>query len=158
MGRLHVVGRALGGAALFVLATALLVYWVEGAFGWRAFANLEAAAIVLLGTFVMVAQAYPLRAIAAMEDRAMLDYAARCAVTMGFIGAVMGLISLLSSVMDVSEFPRRLALVLNAPLFGFILSGFVFKPLAERARTGRSRRDDGIDLKESPGLHSPGAD
>lgn len=126
--------RILGALGGFLLLMGATIFAMEGAWGFGVFINLEALAIVLGGTFLLVWAAYPLKTMLGLRDPRMLAYAADSAVSMGALGTLFGFILMLSSITDLEEMPRRVALSLDAAFFGVLLSRFVLRPLAERAK------------------------
>lgn len=142
--------RPLAAPLLALGAVAATVLAAEGAGGLRPFVNLEALAVVLIGTLAIVGASYPLGGLARAIGQAMraepdsgyerwrsaaiLATGARAAATSGLLGTALGIILLLSSVDDVSAIPRRLALALTSGLFGLFLAEFVLAPMARRCR------------------------
>lgn len=129
-------------AMLALMAAVILIS--EGTLGFRVFLNLEALAIVLFGTAMALLVSYPMREIShALGDALtspvrsersaeILDCAAGYAVTMGWIGTLLGVIMILSSVNDIALLPRRLALSLDALMFGLMISKLFLAPSARR--------------------------
>lgn len=140
---------AVAGPSVLVSLLMLVIFMAEGPGGFRPFVNLEALAIVVLGTAAMMGSAYPLRELFVPRSAAAADYAAHCAMTMGLLGTLLGMILLLSSVEDVSQVPRRFALALTSLLFGLLLSEAVFSPMAARRR--RAGPEAGGTRGEQPG-------
>lgn len=139
--------RPLLAPALVTGCLAAIVWHAEGGAGLKPFLNVEALAVVLIGTLGIVGASHPLpsfaRAVAVSlraepdsEERwraaEVLGTGARAAVTAGLLGTGLGLILLLSSVSDVTEIPRRLALAMSSGVFGLFLSEFVLAPMARR--------------------------
>ncbi|OGR56475.1 MAG: hypothetical protein A2X36_11180 [Elusimicrobia bacterium GWA2_69_24] len=128
------MAASVAGPSVLVLLLVLVIFISEGPLGFRPFLNLEALAIVVLGTAALMGSAYPLRELFAPRSAAAAAYAARCSVAMGLLGTVFGMILVLSSVVDIVEVPRRIALALTSLLFGLFLSEAVFSPMAARRR------------------------
>lgn len=151
--------RPLTAPLLAAGALAATVFVAEGAAGFRPFLNLEALALVLVGTLGIVGASYPLAGFARAIFQSMradpdsgyerwrsaeiLATGARAAVASGLIGTALGVVLLLSSVDDVAAIPRRLALALTSGVFGLFLSEFVLAPMARRCRgAARGPSDD----------------
>ena len=128
------LAASVAGPAILVLLLMLVIFISEGPVGLRPFLNLEALAIVALGTAAMMGSAYPLRELFAPRSAAAASYAAHCAMTMGLLGTLLGIILMMSSIEEVSMIPRRTALALTSLLFGLFLSEAVFSPMAARRR------------------------
>lgn len=136
--------KVLGAPMAVVLLAAAVIYQSEGTAGFRAFLNVEAAALVALGTALALCVSFPAgeigEALAAALTRdgvsaraaEILDCAAAYAVAMGWIGTLIGVILILSSVEDVVLVPRRFALALDSLLFGLIASKLFLAPSARR--------------------------
>lgn len=144
---LSFVSRAIAAPMVLAGAFVAVIFACEGAAGLRPFLNLEALGLVLLGTIAVVGASHPLGtlpralAVAVRNDGSpqerwrsagVLSTAAKGAVNSGIAATVLGLIVLLSSVVDLGELPRRAALALSASLFGLFLSEFVLSPMARR--------------------------
>lgn len=114
------------GPLLIVVSAAAIVRHSGGHLG--VFLNLEALAFVAAGTLLMVWSAFPLHRWKGADAAA---YGAQCAVTMGWLGVLLGVILILSAA-DLTMAPRRLALSLNALFFGIMLSKGVLMPRAMR--------------------------
>jgi len=121
-------GAVLAPIGLLILIGAI-VWHSGGVWGFRALLNLEAFAFVVLGTGLSVWAAYP---VAAWRRPEAAEYASQCATIMGVLGTVLGLIMMLSDVVDVVEIPMRTALSLSALFFGLVLSRAVLLPRSRR--------------------------
>lgn len=134
MGRSRVrAGVVLGPLSLLVL-TAAIIHGAGGQ-GFSAFLNIEALLFVVLGTLLLVWAAYPTRR---WRESEVAAYASQCAMAMGWLGTLLGMILLLSAG-DMSVAPRRMALALNALFFGLLLSKGLFMTLSRRQARGTVR-------------------
>jgi len=122
-------GVVLAPLGLLVL-TGAIIGLSGGSWGLRAFLNLEAFVFVVLGTGLLVWAAYPF---ASWRTAGAAEYAAHCAVAAGVLGTLLGLIMMLSDVVDFTEVPKRTALSLNALFFGLTLSRAILLPRSRRA-------------------------
>ncbi|MBI5881521.1 MAG: hypothetical protein HZB91_00220 [Elusimicrobia bacterium] len=136
-------------AMAFLLFTTVLMQ--EGMMGFRPFLNLEAVLLVVGFSFLMLWVSHPLKDVGkalwaascgvpltegeALRARAILLAASDSAMSAGFLVTVLGVILLLSSVEDVVQVPRRLALALTALFYALLLSKCVLAPLARRLPT-----------------------
>lgn len=118
------------GLTLFLMVVS--IYLGEGASGLRPFVNFEAILLVFGGTFLLTWTAYPLKEIFRPSRPEVLMYAAGCAAAMGALTTVLGLILILSSVDDVAQVPRRMALALTGLFFGLVLAEVILVPKAAR--------------------------
>lgn len=116
------------GPVLLIVSAAAIVRLSGGHLG--AFLNLEALAFVAAGTVLMVWAAFPVHR---WKEADAAAYGAQCAVTMGWLGTLLGVILFLSAA-DLTMAPRRLALSLNALFFGMMLSKGVLMPRAMRLK------------------------
>ena len=115
--------------------TAVIIYHSGGSLGFRAFLNLEAIVFVLAGTFLLMWTAYP---VSRWQDADAAAYGAQCAMAMGGLGTLLGMILMLARG-DLSLAPQRMALSLSALFFGILLSKAFFLPLSRRAERVRVR-------------------
>lgn len=123
-------------APICLLALICTIIFISGGkWGFRAFLNLEAFVFVVLGTRLLVWAAYPAQSWRTSEG---ILYASQCATVMGVLGTLLGLIMMLSDVLDISELPRRTAFSLNAIFYGLFLSKVILLPISHRIR-GDSR-------------------
>jgi flagellar motor component MotA len=129
MARTH-TGFMLAPIALLALICTI-IYSSGGNWGFRAFLNLEALVFVVLGTSLLVWATYPVRSWRTAEATL---YASQCATVMGVLGTLLGMIMLLSNVVDISEMPRRTALSLSAMFYGLFLSKAILLPMSHRIR------------------------
>ena len=127
--KLRHIGAVLAPLGLVAL-TGTIIGLSGGSWGIRAFLNLEAFSFVVLGTGLFVWAAYPF---ASWRTREVAEYAAHCAVAAGVLGTLLGLILMLSDVVDFTEIPKRTALSLNALFFGLVLSRTFFLPRSRRS-------------------------
>lgn len=114
--------------------TAAVIHEAGGQ-GLGAFLNIEALLFVVLGTLFLVWAAYPTRR---WHESEVAAYASQCAMAMGWLGTLLGMILLLSAD-DMSAAPRRMALSLNALFFGLLLSKGFFMALSRRQARGPAR-------------------
>lgn len=155
----------------------LTVLHAEGVAGFKPFLNLEAALLVFGGAAACLQVSYPLGEVlrtawlvacgvpAGDEEEArrwgaVLRHAADAVFGAGGVVGVLGMILMLSSIDDVAAVPRRMALVLTAPLFGMLASEALFMPLARRVRAPGLRLSlppgDGSRRRFVAGLAIPG--
>jgi len=136
--------KAVLAPAFVVLLMIMMVVYSEGMRGIAVFLNLEALVLVVLGTLLPLLAAYPLseigRALSAAlgsgessgRSAEVLDFAADCALAMGWVGTLLGVIWMLASIKDVAMLPRRMALALDSLLFGLLFAKLVLAPSARR--------------------------
>lgn len=122
--------------AQIVLLTfiAFCVLHSEGMGGVAVFVNLEAGLLVFGGAALLTwvrCLAQP-----GMDRKALIRSARSSAVGMGLLTATLGIILLLSSVDDVTQIPRRLALALTGLFFGLFLSEVILAPYEPAGRSG----------------------
>lgn len=150
--------RPLVAPTLVTCFLAAIIWRAEGLAGFQPFLNVEALAVVLIGTLGIVGASHPLpgfaRAVAVSfraepdaEERwraaDVLGTGAKAAVTAGLLGTALGMILMLSSVSDVAEIPRRTALALSSGLYGLFFSEFILAPMARRCSgAARGSADD----------------
>ena len=146
-------------AALCAAALGVFVYLDDGVMAFRPFLNAEALLLMLIGTGLFLWSAYPARRVfAALREgffggspadpesaglsAGILEYAAGGAVKVSVLGTLFALVLVLSSMdkFDAGILTRRLALVLDIPLFGCFLSVMVFTPMARRLSSRAVKR------------------
>lgn len=64
------------------------------------------------------------------------EFAAGAAPSVGALGAVLGLLSVLTKLDDPAQLGRGIASAMAAVLYGFFFANFVFSPIAARKRSG----------------------
>lgn len=122
-------GAVIGPIVLLALIGGIVFHSGEG-WGFKALLNLEAFLLVVLGTGLLVWAAYPIQSWRTPET---ILYAAQCSTAMGVLGTLLGIIMMLSDVVDISEIPRRTALSLSALFFGLFLSKAILLPMSRRS-------------------------
>lgn len=128
------------GFILFLMVFA--IYLGEGWSGFKPFLNLEAILLVFGGTFLLTWTAYPLKEIFKPSRPEVLLYAAGCAAAMGALTTVLGMVLMLSSIDDVAQVPKRMALAFMGLFYGLILSEVVLAPKAARLAASGERTEN----------------
>ena len=144
-------------AVLFAVCIGVFIYIGEGMGGFRPFINLEALLFIFVGLGFFLLSSYSLRQVVTSlrcgffgtapgnaEDAALsaeiLEHSAEGARKVSLVGTLFALILVLSSVVDVMLLPRRLALVLAIPFFGYFLASMVFTPMSRRVSRQAAKR------------------
>jgi len=115
-----------------VILIVVSIYLAEGLTGFIPFLNIEAFVLVFGGTFLLTWTAYPLKEIFRPSGPGPLLHAAGCAMAMGALTTILGIILMLASIDDVVQVPRRLGMALSGLFFGLLLSEVVLAPIAAR--------------------------
>jgi hypothetical protein len=94
--------------------------------------------------------------------KGILFHAASCAMTMGLMTTVLGLMMMLMSIEDVAYIPKMIALSLDGLFIGLFLSGVVLVPLAHRlgkstGPSGNANPSNGNAKRQIMGLLGLGA-
>lgn len=124
------IGTMLAPICLLTLVC-MVIFISGGKWGFRAFLNLEAFLLVVMGTAFLVWAAFPVHSWRTSEGTL---YASQCATVMGILGTLLGLIMMLSDNVEFSELPRRTALALSALFYGIFLSKAILLPMSHRIK------------------------
>ncbi len=115
-----------------VLLLIVSVYLDQGMMGLAPFINFEAILLVFGGTFLLTWTAFPLKEIFCPAGPHALRHAAGCALGMGVLSTLLGLMPTLWAEGNMVIFTKRVAAALAGLFYGFLLSKVILTQLAAR--------------------------